>query len=82
MNPRLAGLALVAFIAVLAFVGWMITTRRARTSGLIASQRRQIDAYHRILDEIHGIARGALDVDPSAALIDLTITQFKQKALL
>jgi len=79
MNPRLATVLLMAFVAVLVFIGWLITTRRARRADLDAEQRARIKQYQELVNEIHEIAAGATDVDPSAALIDMRISDFRKE---
>lgn len=81
MNPRIAVVLLLAFVAVLLFVGWAIETRRARSRASLSRQRDRIGQYQALVDEVHSIARQSLAIDPSAALIDMTISSFKQKEL-
>jgi type II secretory pathway pseudopilin PulG len=88
MNPRLAAVVLIGFIAALVFVGWLITQRRARNAELLSSQRARIGEYQErvqryqgVLDKIQEIAQPATDIDPSAELILMEITRFKQKEL-
>ena len=81
MNPRIAVVLLLAFVAALMFVAWLIETRRSRHRALLRAQREQIGQYQTLVDEVHSIARQSLTIDPSAALIDMTISSFKQKEL-
>jgi hypothetical protein len=81
MNPRLALVIVIGLAVVLTFVVVMAQMRRARREELLSSQRYRIGQYQTLVNEIHDIARNALDVDPSAALIDIQITKFKQREL-
>ena len=81
MNPRLAAVVLIGFIAVLVFVGWLISQRRARNAELLSSQRARIGEYQKLVAEIQAIAKPATDIDPSAELILIDISKFKQKEL-
>lgn len=81
MNPRLALVLVLGLAVVLTFIAVMVHTRRARHRELLHSQRERIGDYQVLVAEIHSIARKSLDVDPSAALIDITITKFNQKEL-
>jgi len=82
MNPRIAAVLLIGFIAVLVFFYAMSMRRERGKKALLAAQCEKIRQYQILTFKIQKIAREAADVDPSAALIDLTITDFKNKELL
>ena len=81
MNPRLAVTLVIGFVALLVFIYAMSARRGRRQNELLSSQRERILDYQVLLDEIHSVAKQAIDVDPSAALIDMTITKFKQREI-
>jgi hypothetical protein len=82
MNPRLATVLLLAFVAMLVFIGWVVTTRRSRRANIEAEQRARIKQYQELVSEVADIASGATDVDPSAELIFMRISDFRKKELL
>jgi hypothetical protein len=82
VNPRLAAVLLVGFIALLVFFYAMSSRRTHRKNELLSSQRERIGQYQNLMNSIEDIARPATDIDPSAALILMEINRFKQKELL
>jgi len=70
---------LIGFIAVLVFAGWMISTRRTRRQELLSSQHDRIGQYQELVNEIYDIAFDGADVDPSAELIIMKISDFNKK---
>jgi len=76
---RVAVPLLLAFIALLVFIGWSVSTRRARRSDLIARQRERISDHDALLYEIYDIAFDAADVDPSSELILMKISEFRRQ---
>jgi hypothetical protein len=81
VNPRLAAVLLVGFIALLVFFYAMSSSRTRRKNELLSSQRERIGQYQNLMNSIEDIARPATDIDPSAALILMEINRFKQKEL-
>lgn len=78
---RFAPFLLIAFLALLGFAAFAMTRRRVRHQELLSSQRHRIGEYQTLVAEIEAIARPATDIDPSAELILMEITKFKQKEL-
>ena len=76
MNPRLALVLLVGFIAVLVFIGWLIATQRSRRHAELARLRAELLDYERLLFDIRVICNNSRDVDPSAELILMTIRDY------
>jgi type II secretory pathway pseudopilin PulG len=81
VNPRLAAVLLVGFIATLVFLYAMSARKTRRTNELLSSQRERIEQYQDLVGDIQTIARGATDIDPSAELILMEIRNFKKKEL-
>lgn len=77
MNPRLAAVFVVGFIALLVFVYAVYATRSRRKNELLSSQRERIEQYQDLIGDIQTLAKEATDVDPSAELILMEIRKFK-----
>lgn len=76
---RVAIPLLLAFIALLVFAGWIVGTRRNRRETELNELRHEVTQYEALVEVVHNLAKDSLDIDPSAQLIDMTITKFKKE---
>ena len=72
---------LLAFIALLVFIGWSVSTRRKRREDSLKSVQHELAQSQAVLEEVFDIAFEAADVDPSAELIIMKINEFRKKEL-
>lgn len=78
---RVAVPLLLAFVALLVFIYVITDRRRTRAKELAVAHADQITALNVLVHDIQKLAREASDVDPSAALIDHMIQDYKTKEL-
>lgn len=72
---------LLAFIALLVFIGWSMSTRQKRREEQLGQLTRELMRKDELLEEVYDIAFEAVDVDPSAELIIMRINDFRKKEL-